>query len=98
MWTCVWLQDFRFLVTGEYGEIDEENGSKWHEERNGSRRGLQKVIESQPENWQAVVQAFGRIKKKRVWLMLNYYARRGDMHRETFEKMQAQEIEPSLHV
>ncbi|KAL8544045.1 hypothetical protein ACS0TY_004551 [Phlomoides rotata] len=58
-----WLQtqmDFRFLVTSEYGEIDEENGSKWHEERN---RGLQKVLKSQPENWQAVVQAFGRIKK-----------------------------------
>ncbi|KAL8501311.1 hypothetical protein ACS0TY_020744 [Phlomoides rotata] len=55
--------DFRFLVTSEYGEIDEENGSKWHEERNGSRRGLQKVLKSQPENWQAVVQAFGRIKK-----------------------------------
>ncbi|KAL8551239.1 hypothetical protein ACS0TY_000359 [Phlomoides rotata] len=57
------IWDFRFLVAGEYGEIDEENRSKWHEERNGSRRGLQKVLESQPENRQAVVQAFGRIKK-----------------------------------
>lgn len=32
--------------------------------------------------------------------MVNYYARRGDMHRarETFEKMRARGIEPTLHV
>lgn len=32
--------------------------------------------------------------------MVNYYARRGDMHRarETFENMRARGIEPTLHV
>lgn len=37
--------------------------SKWHEEREDSRRDLRKVLDTQPENWQAVVQAFERIKK-----------------------------------
>lgn len=41
--------------------------SKWHEERESSRVHFRKVLETQPENWQAVVKAFERIKKKRVW-------------------------------
>lgn len=49
-------------IEGKEGDR-EEYRTKWHEERDGSRKGLQKVLESQPENWQAVVQAFERIKK-----------------------------------
>lgn len=37
--------------------------SKWHEQRQNSRQDLRKVLETEPENWQAVVQAFDRIKK-----------------------------------
>ena len=37
--------------------------SKWHEERESSRKDFRKVLETEPENWQAVVQAFERIKK-----------------------------------
>lgn len=38
--------------------------------------------------------------RKEYGLMVNYYARRGDMHRarETFEKMRARGIEPTSHV
>lgn len=80
-----------------------EHPSSWHEERDGSRKGFQKVLETQPENWQAVVTAFEKIKKparKEYGLMVKYYARRGDMHhaRQTFESMRARGIEPSSHV
>ncbi|KAL6327517.1 hypothetical protein AAG906_021603 [Vitis piasezkii] len=54
--------------------------SKWHEERESSRKDFRKVLETEPENWQAVVQAFERIKKpsrKEFGLMVTYYARRG---------------------
>ena len=40
-----------------------EHRSKWHEERESSRKDFRKVLETEPENWQAVVQAFERIKK-----------------------------------
>ncbi|GMP22216.1 hypothetical protein CsSME_00000328 [Camellia sinensis var. sinensis] len=85
------------------GEDGVEYKSKWHEEREGSRREFRKVLETQPENWQAVVRAFERIKKpsrKEFGLMVNYYARRGDMHhaRGTFEIMRARGIEPTSHV
>ncbi|GKF90126.1 pentatricopeptide repeat-containing protein, partial [Tanacetum coccineum] len=85
------------------GDDSVDYKSKWQEERDGSRKELKKVLETQPENWQAVVDAFQRIKKpsrKEFGLMVNYYARRGDMHRarETFESMRARGIEPSLHV
>lgn len=53
----------KYAERASWVEGKEEHRSKWHEERDGSRRGLQKVLESQPENWQAVVQAFERIKK-----------------------------------
>lgn len=77
--------------------------SKWHEERESSRKDFRKVLETEPENWQAVVQAFERIKKpsrKEFGLMVTYYARRGDMHhaRGTFESMRARGIEPTSHV
>ncbi|KAK6156245.1 hypothetical protein DH2020_010493 [Rehmannia glutinosa] len=45
--------------------------SKWHEEREGSRKEFRKVLESQPENWQAVVRAFDRIKKHFVLWVYN---------------------------
>lgn len=44
---------------GDKGEYP----STWHEERDGSRKGFQEVLETQPENWQAVVTAFEKIKK-----------------------------------
>lgn len=50
------------------GEDDVEYRSKWHEEREGSRNDFRKVLDTQPENWQAVVQAFERIKKV-SWLL-----------------------------
>ncbi|XP_057249173.1 pentatricopeptide repeat-containing protein At5g04810, chloroplastic-like isoform X2 [Beta vulgaris subsp. vulgaris] len=80
-----------------------EHRSKWHEERDGSRKEFRKVVDSQPENWQAVVRAFERIKKpsrKEFGQMVTFYARRGDMHRarETFESMRARGIEPNSHV
>jgi hypothetical protein len=37
--------------------------SKWHEERESSRRSFREVLDSEPENWQAVVQSFERVKK-----------------------------------
>ncbi|KAL5193954.1 Pentatricopeptide repeat-containing protein, chloroplastic [Glycine soja] len=84
---------------GDKGEYP----STWHEERDGSRKSFQKILETQPENWQAVVTAFERIKKparKEYGLMVKYYGRRGDMHhaRQTFESMRARGIEPSSHV
>lgn len=45
------------------GKEGEDYRSKWHEEREWSRRELRKVIETEPENWQAVVRAFERINK-----------------------------------
>lgn len=45
------------------GEGEEWFRTKWHEERDGSRKAFRKVLETQPENWQAVVTAFERIKK-----------------------------------
>lgn len=77
--------------------------SEWHAEREDFRKGFRKVLESHPEDWQAVVRAFERIKKpsrKEFGLLVKYYARRGDMHRarETFERMRARGIEPTSHV
>ncbi|KAK2971282.1 hypothetical protein RJ640_001308 [Escallonia rubra] len=91
----------RWVEGGEDGVV--EYRSKWHQERDGSRGEFRKVLESRPEDWQAVVRAFQRIKKpsrKEFGLMVNYYARRGDMHRarEAFESMRARGIEPTSHV
>ncbi|CAI9091390.1 OLC1v1026411C2 [Oldenlandia corymbosa var. corymbosa] len=86
------------------GKVDGKvHKSNWHQEREGSRMELRKVIESHPENWQAVVTAFEKIKKpsrREFGLMIKYYARRGDVHRarETFERMRTRGIEPSSHV
>ena len=46
-----------------YGEDGKDYRSKWHEEREGSTKAFRKVLDTQPENWQAVVSAFERIKK-----------------------------------
>lgn len=40
-----------------------EPRSKWHEERDHSRKEFRRVLETEPENWQAVVRAFEKIKK-----------------------------------
>ncbi len=40
-----------------------EYRSNWHDERESSRRSLKKVLETEPENWQAVVRSFEKIKK-----------------------------------
>lgn len=45
------------------GEDEGEYRSKWHDEREGLRKAFRKVLDTQPENWQAVVSAFDRIKK-----------------------------------
>lgn len=42
---------------------DVEYRSQWHKERESSRKALRKVMETEPENWQAVVGFFERIKK-----------------------------------
>ncbi|KAI5398706.1 mitochondrial translation regulator Ppr4 [Lathyrus oleraceus] len=46
-----------------HGNDEKEYRSTWHEERDGSRKEFQKVMETAPENWQEVVRAFERIKK-----------------------------------
>lgn len=85
------------------GHDSVEYQSQWHKERENSRKALRKVMDTEPENWQAVVRFFERIKKPsrgEYGLMVKYYARRGDMHRarETFESMRARGIEPTSHV
>lgn len=54
-------------VEGKEGNGDEYK-SKWHEEREGSTREFRKDLETHPENWQAVVRMFERIKKVLVQL------------------------------
>lgn len=44
-------------------EVRKEYRSKWHEEREVSRKEFRRVVESEVENWQAVVSAFQRVKK-----------------------------------
>ncbi|CAI8593534.1 unnamed protein product [Vicia faba] len=46
-----------------HGNHDKDYRSMWHEERDGSRKEFQKVMETHPENWQEVVCAFERINK-----------------------------------
>lgn len=45
------------------GDDSVEFRSQWHEERDKARKSFRKVIETEPENWQAVVSAFEKIKK-----------------------------------
>lgn len=47
----------------EGSDDKEDYRSEWHEDRDGSRKEFRKVLETEPENWQAVVRAFERIKK-----------------------------------
>lgn len=49
---------------GEEGE-DAKMSSKssWHQEREGSRKTLQRILDSDGDNWQAVVSAFEKINK-----------------------------------
>uniref|UniRef100_A0A1D1YML4 Pentatricopeptide repeat-containing protein At5g04810, chloroplastic n=1 Tax=Anthurium amnicola TaxID=1678845 RepID=A0A1D1YML4_9ARAE len=49
----------RWLAGGD----EREYRSKWHEERDGACRRFRKVLETEPDNWQAAVSAFEKIKK-----------------------------------
>lgn len=57
------------------GNNGEEFRSTWHKEREWHRREFRKAVETQPENWQAVVSAFERIKK--VLCYLRFVSLRG---------------------
>lgn len=46
-----------------------EPRSPWHEGRDEACREFRRVVESRPDNWQAVVSAFERIPK--VWLLIS---------------------------
>ncbi|KAH9301399.1 hypothetical protein KI387_012982, partial [Taxus chinensis] len=77
--------------------------SEWHEEREIASQEFKRILETEPENWQKVLNAFVKIKKpsrRDYGLMVNYYARRGDKHhaRCTFESMRAKAIEPNSYV
>ncbi|CAN0865520.1 Pentatricopeptide repeat-containing protein At5g04810, chloroplastic [Linum grandiflorum] len=81
----------------------EDYKPKRHQERDGSSKAFRRVLDTQPENWQAVVDAFDKVKnpsRREFGWMVGYYARRGDVHRarQTFESMRARRIEPSSHV
>uniref|UniRef100_A0A453D9H9 Pentacotripeptide-repeat region of PRORP domain-containing protein n=1 Tax=Aegilops tauschii subsp. strangulata TaxID=200361 RepID=A0A453D9H9_AEGTS len=80
-----------------------EAPSPWHHGRDEACREFRRVVESRPEDWQAVVSAFERIPKpsrREFGLMIVYYAKRGDKHhaRATFENMRARGIDPNAFV
>lgn len=50
----------RWVAEGEDGV---EYRSEWHREREGARGEFRRVVETRPEDWQAVVRAFERIEK-----------------------------------
>lgn len=54
------------------GDDGVEYRSKWHEERDGLRKEFRKVVETEPENWQAVVDAFQRIKKVKFLIFFSF--------------------------
>lgn len=54
------------------GDDSVDYRSKWHEERESSRGEFRKVLDTQPENWQAVVRAFERIKKVLIFLSSSF--------------------------
>lgn len=46
------------------GEIEErEYRSEWHEERDKAAQAFKRVLETRPDNWQAIVSAFEKIPK-----------------------------------
>lgn len=47
----------------EEGGEKREYRSKWHETREDGRKAFRRVLDSVPENWQAVIRAFESIKK-----------------------------------
>ncbi|BBG96857.1 pentatricopeptide repeat-containing protein, partial [Prunus dulcis] len=77
-----------------------EYRSNWHKERDSSRKELRKIMDTEPENWQAIVGFFERIKKRRIWPdgEVLCKARGHACARETFESMRARGIEPTSHV
>ncbi|KAH0907923.1 hypothetical protein HID58_039750 [Brassica napus] len=88
---------------GEEEDAKMSSKSSWHQEREGSRKTLQRILDSNGDNWQAVVSAFEKINKPsrtEFGLMVKYYGRRGDVHRarETFERMRARGITPTSRI
>eukprot|EP00252_Welwitschia_mirabilis_P004067 TRINITY_DN1423_c0_g1_i3.p1 TRINITY_DN1423_c0_g1~~TRINITY_DN1423_c0_g1_i3.p1 ORF type:complete len:901 (+),score=161.52 TRINITY_DN1423_c0_g1_i3:50-2752(+) len=76
--------------------------SSWHEERFNASNHFRKILETHPDNWQMIVDAFCKINKptrQDYALMVKYYGRRGDKHhaRSTFESMRAKGIEPNSY-
>lgn len=48
---------------GEEEDAKMSSKSSWHQEREGSRKTLQRILDSNGDNWQAVVSAFEKINK-----------------------------------
>ncbi|KAG6491507.1 hypothetical protein ZIOFF_046439 [Zingiber officinale] len=92
------------------GSDRREYKSKLHAETGNASNRFVKVLDTKPEDWQAVVSAFDKIPKLLTYmiqpslgdylLMVKYYARRGDKHhaRATFESMRARGIEPDERI
>lgn len=53
----------RWIADGVDEHEQDAFRSNWHRERERGRRDFRKVLETHPENWQAVVTAFERIEK-----------------------------------
>lgn len=55
-------QRVRWVQEGEE-DAKMSNKSWWHQEREGSRRALQRILDTNGDNWQAVISAFEKINK-----------------------------------
>ncbi|KAL6518298.1 hypothetical protein OROMI_033999 [Orobanche minor] len=100
--------DYRSKWHGERKVLEGSFGRFWNHNRRIGRQlcVLLKELTSVLE-WICLAVALCIIKcmmlmpsRREFGLMVNYYVRKGDMHRarETFEKMRARGIEPTLHV
>lgn len=56
-------QRVRWVEEGEEEDAKMSNKSSWHQEREGSRKTLQRILDTNGDNWQAVVSAFEKINK-----------------------------------
>lgn len=55
-------QRVRWVQEGEE-DAKLSNKSSWHQEREGSRKSLQRILDTNGDNWQAVISAFEKINK-----------------------------------
>lgn len=55
-------QRVRWVQEGEE-DAKMSNKSSWHQEREGSRKSLQRILDTNGDNWQAVISAFEKINK-----------------------------------